>query len=733
MDKNDFQFKRVDSYIKAVSVFIICSIVFLTIAYATSSSTSSMEGILASVKPTGDARITGVLVSSVENGGVSSSEDYNVNNIFGTVVLGSSDSTVTYKISVTVFLASEMKITSIAGLDPHLDYELTDYQIGDTLCNSNNECNYGATADIYLTIKYKDGEYNSSNSTFPFNIMFTFETVDYVARIGSTHYGSLQDAVNDVPKNNTKTTVVLVKNTSELVTVSANQNVLFDFQNNVLSNDGTQNVIINYGTVEINNGTITSDTSQGAINNESTGHLLVSGGRIVTTGTRQAIYNNGGDLEITGSAYLSSKSNQRGTVQNLNSGNILITGGTIISSGYSAIANVSNLVIGVKDGNISDSVPTIRGVVNGVNSTTNYSFYDGIIYGKNAAVNDESKIVDIEPNTSFLHRDKAFDGVNYHSIRLAEVVNVTFNPNGGNCDEVSRELEKGDVIGNLPSPTRTDYEFEGWFTEQVNGRKVTTSEVINADTELFAHWTHISEIVVAEVNGTTYNTLQGAVAAVPKNKTLTTVTLLRNTSEAVTVAYNQNILFDLQNYTISNKGSSPVITNNGTLTITNGRIYSNTTQGAINNNSNGKLTVSGGRIEATGTRQAIYNNGGSLTISDSAYLSSTSSERATVHNLNSGVVNIIGGTIVSSGLNGIENVATMTIGVKDGSVVTNTPVIQGVKYGINSTGTLNYYDGMIKGIDDTINGLIDDQEQNTIRINGSEVINGDTYLTVHLQ
>ena len=189
----------------------------------------------------------------------------------------------------------------------------------------------------------------------------------------------------------------------------------------------------------------------------------------------------------------------------------------------------------------------------------------------------------------------------------------------------------------------------------------------------------------------------------------------------------------MQNYTISNKGINPVITNNGITTITNGIITSNTSRGVINNESNGTLTISGGQIIATGTRQAIYNDGGRLLITGSAYLTSSTAERATVQNLANGTVTITGGTIISTGLNGIENTATMTIGIKDGNIQNNTPIIQGIKYGINNTSTLNFYDGIIKGKEDTINGTLADQEQNSIRFNGTEIIDGETYQTTCLQ
>ena len=49
---------------------------------------------------------------------------------------------------------------------------------------------------------------------------------------------------------------------------------------------------------------------------------------IIATGIRQAIYNDGGTVEITGDAYLSAVSTERATVQNnTNTSKLYITGG----------------------------------------------------------------------------------------------------------------------------------------------------------------------------------------------------------------------------------------------------------------------------------------------------------------------------------------------------------------------------------------------------------------------
>ena len=204
--------------------------------------------------------------------------------------------------------------------------------------------------------------------------------------------------------------------------------------------------------------------------------------------------------------------------------------------------------------------------------------------------------------------------------------------------------------------------------------------------------------MVASVNGTEYATIQEAINKVPKNNTETVITLLRSTREAIKVEKNQKVRFDLQNYIIANKGITNVIVNTGDITISNGSILSDTTQGAINNNTNGKLTITGGKIKAFGTRQAIYNDGGDLTISGAAYLSSTTSERATVQNHGSGPIKITGGTIISTGAQGLNiEKGTVTIGDNTDGELKTVPIIQGATYGVTANVNFNFYDGTLKG------------------------------------
>ena len=567
---------------------------------------------------------------------------------------------------------------------------------------------------------------------------------DAVAEISGTYYNSLQLAINAVPKNDTETTIKLLTNTTEDVVIDANQNIVFNLQTFTVKNDKNEATFTNNGTIKIYNGNIQAEGKYSCINNNSTGMLYVTGGRIRSiAGERAAIFNEGGRVEISGDAYLSSTANgaynhlDRGTVQNYPGGNVTIKSGTIICTGPIAVSNAGTLTIGEQGGTPSKTSPEIIGKTYGVKTSTNISYYDGIVKGITDAFNDETKITAKETGYIIVHSTETIDNSTYKTAYLAAnsvvMVEVTFDANGGQVSEGTRNVEQGTKVGNLPTPTRTDYAFKGWYTLAEGGDEVTKDTIINNSIRFYAHW---EDVKVAEISGTKYATIKAAVNAVPTDNTETTIKILKNVeiSERITINANKKIVLNIQNFTISNGGDFPIIENFGTLSISNGTITSSATQGAINNKSGGKLYVSGGSIIATGTRQAIYNDGGTTYISGTAVLRSSTNERATVQN-HSGTVNITGGTIISTGFSAVLNESgkTCNIGTKDGNIDTTSPVIQGTEYGINNSGTLKFYDGDIKGITDAINGTVSDKETNSQIVNGTEVISGTTYKTAHLE
>ena len=68
---------------------------------------------------------------------------------------------------------------------------------------------------------------------------------------------------------------------------------------------------------------------------------------------------------------------------------------------------------------------------------------------------------------------------------------VTFNANGGTVSPATRTVTGGAAVGALPTPTRSGYTFDGWFTAASGGSQVSASTTVTANATYYAHWTPV--------------------------------------------------------------------------------------------------------------------------------------------------------------------------------------------------------------------------------------------------
>ena len=272
-------------------------------------------------------------------------------------------------------------------------------------------------------------------STISANEVYTAHwTAAAVARINLgngnySEYSTLAAAIAGAP-NNTQTVIEILKNVSEKVTIASNKNIVFDFNSYTLSNPGTGDVIVtNNGTLELRSGTITTSASKeaianngtftmtggtirtssnnaSAVNNNAGGTMSMSSGSIIATGARQAIYDDGGTVTISGDASLTSAAKfesgkPRATVQANNASSVItILGGTIVSTHASGIAvtNLGTVTIGAVGGGIDITTPVLRANGKSIYSTGTLNIYDGILQCKTTTIIDGT-ITNSEPNT----------------------------------------------------------------------------------------------------------------------------------------------------------------------------------------------------------------------------------------------------------------------------------------------------------------------------------------------
>ena len=87
---------------------------------------------------------------------------------------------------------------------------------------------------------------------------------------------------------------------------------------------------------------------------------------------------------------------------------------------------------------------------------------------------------------------------------------VTFNSNGGSTVS-SITKNNGDTIGTLPTPTRTGYTFNGWYTAKTGGSKINSATKVTGNVTYYAQWTINKHTVTFNSNG------GSAVSSITKN------------------------------------------------------------------------------------------------------------------------------------------------------------------------------------------------------------------------
>lgn len=82
---------------------------------------------------------------------------------------------------------------------------------------------------------------------------------------------------------------------------------------------------------------------------------------------------------------------------------------------------------------------------------------------------------------------------------------VSFNTNGGNSIS-SVTVAAGNAIGNLPTPTKSGYRFDGWYLESSYSTKVSANTVVNSNITLYAKWVSSSSTQTIEYNMNEFST-----------------------------------------------------------------------------------------------------------------------------------------------------------------------------------------------------------------------------------
>ncbi len=232
--------------------------------------------------------------------------------------------------------------------------------------------------------------------------------------VGEQEFTNITDAVNTAPNGST---LVMTNDITTKFEIPSGKELTIDLGTHTMSNSVTKDPIINnLGTLTIKNGTFTptSSANAAAINNK--GLVTIDGTTIITTGAKQAVYNDGGTMIITGNSYFESASSNRATVTN-NAGTIRIESGTIVSTAFAAVGITNGtVIIGTQGGTIDTANPIIMGTTYAVDNSKGktFNYYDGILKRQGTSGNVvNGNITNRESNTHIVNGTENINGVDY--------------------------------------------------------------------------------------------------------------------------------------------------------------------------------------------------------------------------------------------------------------------------------------------------------------------------------
>ena len=81
----------------------------------------------------------------------------------------------------------------------------------------------------------------------------------------------------------------------------------------------------------------------------------------------------------------------------------------------------------------------------------------------------------------------------YYAKWIPAAYTISFNANGGSVSPSSKSVEANGYVGALPTPTRTGWIFDGWFTAATGGSRVIAEDRFTgtASMTLYAHWSAV--------------------------------------------------------------------------------------------------------------------------------------------------------------------------------------------------------------------------------------------------
>ena len=464
------------------------------------------------------------------------------------------------------------------------------------------------------------------------------------------------------------------------------------------------------GTIRVDGGTITCKGDHGVKDRYGIRNGGSNSTVMMTNGTIECL-----DYDCIG-IYLGSITITGGKITCNNSDGIglkgfytaTITGGEI--SGYNyGIENSGTLILGIKgDGVVDQNQPLIiskRGY--GIyNPTDEFYFYDGRIEGWDRAI--DGVITEKEENTELQYSENdTILTLSTEVLPVAQVGTTTYLDLQEAINSVTAEKTVVKILKNIN------------YTVDKNSIIVDKTKSIILDLNGY-------QITSSSLEKAIQN--EGKLEIIDTSESKTGAI---TSSEERTIYNVKGAILTITGGTIKNS-KDYAIYNEGEIYLQGGFVVFNYTNGTgygIYNNS-GTVTMTEGEIENAEGWTGMYNNSGTVTIAGGTI----KSNYYPVRNRKNGILIVTGGNITNNNSYGngagITNDGNLVIGIQnDGKISKDIPIIKSTGMGIDNSGTLNYYDGIIEGKELAIDGEITTIENASKLILGKE----GTYNTITLE
>ena len=480
------------------------------------------------------------------------------------------------------------------------------------------------------------------------------EQSDYVARIGTTGYDSLQSAVSAAKSGET---VYLLCNVEIGGTVNVSQDITIDLGGFTVTTTSSNNLFYVHSTAtqcEIKNGTIVGIGTPFYLNRKDAkvtlSNLTVDySGSVAIIQTRDYCTNL--EIVVTGCDFTS----QTAVVANLygtskTDSSIKCSSLTIVDSNVTSVNNIaivcwSNTSVMVENGSIitatkaaaisnngTNALPTEITINGGkvVGSTAIYhpgvgtlNVNGGEIIGDDCAIELRNGTLNVTdgiitaktdfsetPNGSGSTITGAAIAISQHTTKGQITVNISggelkylgTDPDGkafyetdiqnepGTAPVPTISISGGKFAGGVVSTRADNYISGGNFTVAPGYSEFVDGYSVKVGEDGVLEV--VQQSFVAVVDNVGYHSLQEAIGATGSGET---VTLLKDTSETVNIAEGKNIVLDLNGKTLtSDKASTATVSNDGTVRITS--------------------SVEGGKITRGTTPYYVILNHGTMTI-----------------------------------------------------------------------------------------------------------------------